>query len=559
MRRFTRLYLELDQTTRTSEKLGALRSYFRDAPAKDAAWALMILTGRRLLRTISFPVLRDAACEVSGFQPWMLEECYGAVGDLSETIALLLPGAPADTDTPLSEVFERVILPMGRSDPPAASALLKQAWGSLPSDQLFIFHKLISGTFRVGVQKRLVVRALAEVAGIDAAVMAHRLTGDFEPTVESYTAILSPRAQPDDVSRPYPFCLAHQLDLAPETLGDPADWRSEWKWDGIRAQLIRRAGRTFLWSRGEEPIAAQFPEIAAVGEALEEGTVLDGEVLAWRTAPTGEGPLRFKSLQTRLGRKDLQPSLFDRTTVMFMAFDLLEFKGQDIRERPLDERRELLERIARPLMATRHIRLSDRFTAASWAEFARARARASTVPAAEGLMLKHRHSVYHVGRARGDAAKGAAGWWKWKLDPYSVDAVLLYAQPGSGRRAGLFTDYTFAVWDGPTLVPFAKAYSGLTDHELHEVDAFIRSHTLDRRGPVRFVEPTLVFEIAFQEIHPSTRHRSGVAVRFPRIARWRRDKRADQADHIEKLDELLSLDEAALPKRPRPARPKPPA
>jgi DNA ligase-1 len=544
MRRFTDLYSQLDQTTRTLEKVAALREYFATTPPNDAAWALMILSGRRLLRTISFPILRDAACRVSGFAPWMLEECYSAVGDLSETISLLLPGGPADADLPLSRVYEEFIVPMGRSDAVAAAALLERAWSLLPQDQLFIFHKLISGTFRVGVQRRLLVRALAEVAGLDVETMAHRLTGDFAPTPESYAALLSTQPQAQDIARPYPFCLAHQLDLAPETLGDPREWLAEWKWDGIRAQLIRRGGRTFLWSRGEESISAQFPELTRLGDHLSDGTVLDGEVLAWRTTPV-DGPLPFKSLQTRLGRKDLQPGLFDSTTVMFMAFDLLESEGRDIRQSPLEDRRRTLAQIAGTLEAQQlPLLLSQQFPADTWDALAKARADAANIPAAEGLMLKHRRSIYHVGRLRGNPHEGAAGWWKWKLDPYSVDAVLIYAQPGSGRRAGLFTDYTFGVWDGESLVPFAKAYSGLTDQELHEVDAFIRRNTLDRRGPVRFVKPELVMEIAFQEIHESQRHRAGVAVRFPRILRWRHDKKPKDADTIQRLRDLLAATDA---------------
>ncbi len=577
MKRFAALYQQLDQTTRTSEKVEALRRYFAEAPPRDAAWGLMCLSGKRLLRTISIKVLRASAVDVSGVPGWLLGECYDAVGDLSETLALLLPAPGHDPDIPLHRVFEELIVPMGQSQAADAAALLRRAWDLLPRDQLFVFHKLISGTFRVGVARGLVVRALAEAAGLEPDTVAHRLSGPFEPTEAAYRAMMSARTLQDDLGHPYPFCLAHQLEVDPRTLGEAHDWLAEWKWDGIRAQLIRRGGKTFLWSRGEGVIGGQFPEIARMGDSLPDGTVVDGEVLAWHITPAGEKPLPFHRLQTRLGRKNLQPSLFDQTIVVFMAFDQIEHERRDLRSTAFEERRALLERTVQTLRAAPNsqgdnasdgdapIRASPLVSHATWDDLAAARAAAAESRESEGLMLKHRRSVYHVGRQRGNAATGDAGWWKWKVDPYTIDAVLVYAHPGSGRRAGLFTDYTFAVWDRGELVPFAKAYSGLTDEEIIKVDAYIRRHTLDRRGPVRFVKPELVFEIAFQEIHPSTRHRSGVAVRFPRIARWRTDKAAADADHLATLNKLIALDDSSVPikKKPRLARaqrdfPRPP-
>ncbi len=556
MKRFARLYRALDETTRTNEKVVALRSYFEQAPPEDAAWALMCLAGKRLRRTIGVNVLRDAVLLETGLPAWMLGECYDVVGDWSETMSLLLPAPGAGPDLPLHTVFRDFIVPMGAMDAAGAMSLLRRAWGTLPRDQLFLFHKLISGTFRVGAARGLVVRALAEAAGLDPDTIAHRLAGRYEPTPDAYRALLAPRSA-EDAAHPYPFCLAHQLDEAPGSLGDAREWLAEWKWDGIRAQLIRRAGRTSLWSRGEGAIGPQFPEIARIGDALPEGTVLDGEVIAWQGSPGDGSPLPFKALQTRLGRKDLQPSLFDTTIVLYMSFDQLERGGRDIRGEPIDARRATLEGTVQALLEARPdlpVRVSPLLPHGTWEDLGRAREQAAIDRASEGLMLKHRASMYHVGRVRGDAASGNAGWWKWKVDPYTVDAVLLYAQPGSGRRAGLYTDYTFAVWHGDQLVPFAKAYSGLTDEEIRRVDAFVRRHTLDRRGPVRFLEPRLVFEIAFQEIHPSTRHRSGVAVRFPRITRWREDKTPDQADTLETLLTLVAMDPRAGPLR-APTRP----
>ncbi len=556
MKRFARLYRALDETTRTNEKVVALRSYFEQAPPEDAAWALMCLAGKRLRRTIGVNVLRDAVLLETGLPAWMLGECYDVVGDWSETMSLLLPAPGAGPDLPLHTVFRDFIVPMGAMDAAGAMSLLRRAWGTLPRDQLFLFHKLISGTFRVGAARGLVVRALAEAAGLDPDTIAHRLAGRYEPTPEAYRALLAQRSA-EDAAHPYPFCLAHQLDEAPGSLGDAREWLAEWKWDGIRAQLIRRAARTSLWSRGEGAIGPQFPEIARIGDALPDGTVLDGEVIAWHGSPGDGSPLPFKALQTRLGRKDLQPSLFDTTIVLYMSFDQLERGGRDMRGEPIDARRAALEGTVKALLEARPdlpVRVSPLLPHGTWEDLGRAREQAAIDRASEGLMLKHRASMYHVGRVRGDAASGNAGWWKWKVDPYTVDAVLLYAQPGSGRRAGLYTDYTFAVWHGDQLVPFAKAYSGLTDEEIRRVDAFVRRHTLDRRGPVRFLEPRLVFEIAFQEIHPSTRHRSGVAVRFPRITRWREDKTPDQADTLETLLTLVAMDPRAGPLR-APTRP----
>jgi len=542
MRRFTRLYLDLDETNRTSEKVAALEAYFRAVDPADGAWALVCLAGKRLRRAVSSTLMRDAAAAASGTPAWLVDECYESVGDLSETLALLLPDAPPDPTLTLTRVFEDILRPIGHADPPTAAAMLTRAWTRLSTHEKLVFHKLISGSFRVGVQRRLLVRALAAVAGVDEAVMAHRLTGTLIATPAGYARVMSPEAGGDDAARPYPFCLAHQLDEEPSVLGDAPSWQAEWKWDGVRAQLLRRGGNSYLWSRGEELISEQFPEITALGRELPDGTVLDGEVLAWRlgVGRAPEGPLPFNDIQKRLGRKSVQAGLFDDATMVFMAYDLLEEGGLDLRALPLAQRRTRLEALLAPRVAGNTLlRLSPIIPLDVWSDAAAARARAATARDAEGLMLKHRGSTYHVGRVRGDAAAGNPGWWKWKIDPYAVDAVLISAQLGHGRRAGLYTDYTFGVWDGDALVPFAKAYSGLTDVEILKVDAFVRRHTTERRGPVRFVAPELVFEIGFQEIHPSPRHRSGVAVRFPRMLRWRHDKTPADADTIDTLRSLL--------------------
>jgi DNA ligase-1 len=524
---FADLYAALDETTKTNEKIATMASYFRAAPPEDAAWAVHFLIGRRPKRLIPTRDLVEWAIQEAGISDWLFGECYQAVGDLAETIALLLPAARTSSGEPLRYWVEERLLPMPDWDDSARRESLVAAWREMNQRQRFAWNKLITGEFRVGVSQNLVVRALAAVSGIDANVLAHRLMGDWQPTANFAAQILAKETADADVSRPYPFCLAYPLEGDGEQLGDVGNWQIEWKWDGIRSQMIRRAWRTFIWSRGEELVTDRFPELAAAGALLPEGTVLDGEVLPWKDG----APLPFTQMQRRIGRKDLGVKILTEVPVVLVAFDLLEHSGEDVRERPLAWRRAELERIVAAAGPESHLVVSPVVAGASWDDLkhTREQARARGV---EGFMLKRRGSPYRVGRRRGD-------WWKWKINPYSVDAVLIYAQPGSGRRASLFTDYTFGVWDGQELVPFAKAYAGLTDEEIRQVDAFVRNNTLEKFGPVRRVKPELVFELAFEAIQRSPRHRSGIAVRFPRMARWRADKKAEEADTIETIRALL--------------------
>jgi DNA ligase-1 len=527
MRDFARLYAALDETTATSEKVAALRRYFESAEPRDAAWAVHFLTGRRPKRLVKSGDLVAWAAQEAGIPEWLFDESHHAVGDLAEVITLLLPDRGEPTDLPLWRWVEERLLPLRGQDPGAQRAILVDAWRRLGARERFVWNKLITGSFRVGASQQLVVRALAEATGVPDGVIAHRLMGAWEPTAEFFRRLAAPDVRDADLSRPYPFYLAYPLEAEPKTLGELGEWIVEWKWDGIRAQIVRRGGRTWIWSRGEELLNGRFPEVEETAALLPEGTVLDGELLAWSNGQ----PMPFAQLQRRNGRKQLGRKLLGDVPIAMVAFDLLELAGQDLRPDPLAERRARLAVLLDDLPTGRRIILSPRVEASGWAGIATARL-AARRKGAEGLMLKHRSSAYGVGRRRGD-------WWKWKVAPLTVDAVLIYAQPGSGRRAGLFTDYTFGVWDGDRLVPFAKAYSGLTDEEIRQVDAFVRRNTIDRFGPVRVVRPELVFELAFEGIQRSSRHKAGIAVRFPRMARWRTDKRPEEADSLETIRALL--------------------
>jgi DNA ligase 1 len=550
MQRFTQLFLELDETNRTNDKVAALERYFQDAPPEDAVWGLTFLTGNRQGRAIASTKLRNWAAEETGLPVWLVDECYHATGDSAEVIALLLeqtahaeaataasdgqllphPGGGWEGVLPLHRLVAERILPLSTLDEAGQRALVVDTWHRLTTPERFVWHKLITGGFRVGVSRTLVIRALARVAGISDAVMAHRLTGHWTPTAQFYLQLLQPEGGQGDHSQPYPFCLAYQVDGSPDSLGPVADWQIEWKWDGIRAQVIHRGGETMVWTRGEEMVTDVYPEIAAVGAALPTGTVLDGEILAWE----GDRPLPFQTLQRRLGRKTVNAKLLREAPVHLIAYDLLEWGGEDWRGRPLHERRAQLERVIAELKANAPnlaVQPSPVLAVASWEEAAEQRERSRELNA-EGFMLKRLDSAYGVGRKKGD-------WWKWKIDPYTVDAVMIYAQRGSGKRASLYTDYTFAVWHEGELTPFTKAYSGLTDAEIREVDAFVRRHTTERFGPVRSVTPELVFELAFEGIQASNRHKSGIALRFPRILRWRKDKKPEDADTLAYLQDLL--------------------
>jgi DNA ligase-1 len=581
MKRFARLFTELDETTATSAKVDALKRYFAAAAPEDAAWAVYFLAGGKPRQVVPVAVLNALACDRAGTPPWLFDACYQAVGDFAETVAHVLPPPTHESDLGLAAWVEDRLLPLRGLSPAEQAARVASYWDELDAPGRFLLNKLIGGGFRVGVSRLLVQRALAEGAGVDAKRVAQRMMGYTDAkTTPSAGRFAQLTAEGDvaraDIGQPYPFFLAHPLDLAhtgfAARLADPADWIVEWKYDGIRAQVIKRAGRVWIWSRGEELVTDRFPEIVAVARPLPDGTVLDGEIVVWKDGRVAS----FALLQQRIGRKLLNKKVLADAPVVFIAYDILEEGGVDVREQPQFERRRRLEALlatppsGQPLPEGDAIRLSPVESAADWAALAELREQ-SRERGVEGFMLKHRLARYGTGRRKQDDI-AAGTWWKWKIDPLSVDAVLVYAQAGHGRRASVYTDYTFAVWSRPPadaaeaqaavdaiaerqpptpdalqLVPFAKAYSGLTDEEFKVIDRVIRQTTLEKFGPVRSVRPSLVFELGFEGINRSARHKSGIAVRFPRMLRIRADKPLHEADTMVELEALLELQHGSRP------------
>jgi DNA ligase-1 len=527
MKGFARLFSDLDETNKTTRKVEAMRAYFTNADPADAVWALYFLMGRRPKRPVSVTKIWEWAAALCGLPGWLLDESYDSVGDMAETIAIILPEPDEErAELPLHTWVEDRLLPMQKMEEPAQRELMERSWRELDRTGRFVWNKLITGAFRVGVSRDLVICAIAQAANVPATSVAHRLMGNWVPSAAFFHELFTGEGIETDVSKPYPFCLAYALAEEPQTLGPIEDWMAEWKWDGIRCQLIRRKDEVFVWTRGEELVSDRYPEVLAVGHSVPDGTVLDGEAMAWR----GDGPMPFAELQKRIGRKVVGKKLLADVPVALVAFDVLEWEGLDIRKWAYTERRALLERIVAHVNSP-SLRLSAVVKAQTWEELAALRQESRSYNV-EGLMLKGADSQYGVGRKKG-------AWWKWKIQPFTVDAVLMYAARGSGIRASLYTDYTFGIWREGELVPFAKAYTGLNDMEIRDVDAFVRRSTLEKFGPVRTVKPELVFELAFEGIQLSTRHKSGIAVRFPRIARWRKDKKPEDADTLDTVKSLL--------------------
>jgi len=532
MKRLTKLFTQIDQSNKTNDKVAALAEYFSIAPDSDKVWVIALLSHKRPGRTVNTTLLRQWAAQAADVPLWLFEDSYHIAGDLAETITLLLPPATERSDIPLHVWIETMMSWKKMEEADKKAAVLK-AWSMLDKDERFVFNKLITGGFRMGVSTKLMQRGLSKATGIEESILAHRLMGNWEPAKVSFTSLVLEESPLENISRPYPFYLCYPLEQAPAELGIPADWLAEYKWDGIRGQVIVRNRNIYIWSRGEELITEKFPDLGPLKEMLPDGTVLDGEIVLMKNLQV----LPFHDLQTRIGRKNPGKKILQDKPAAFIAYDVLEYHGKDFRNEPMAVRRTKLEHLH--LAAVDHsenheiFQLSAGIPFKNWGSLKTIREGAREMQS-EGLMLKKLDSTYSDGRKKG-------AWWKWKLDPMHVDAVLIYAQQGHGRRANLFTDYTFAVWNEEgKLVPFAKAYSGLTDKEFQEVSRFVKANTIERFGPVRSVRPELVFELAFEGIRASGRHKSGLALRFPRISRWRKDKPPAEANTLKDLQTLLN-------------------
>ncbi|NOT76045.1 MAG: ATP-dependent DNA ligase [Cyclobacteriaceae bacterium] len=526
MKKFANLFQQIDRTTKTNEKVELLKAYFLSASDEDKIWALALFTGRRPSTNIKSGQLTEWALEMAGIPLWLYRESYNSVGDMAETISLLLPVSTSSSSKSLNDWFQDLAKLKGTSDE-LKKEFITNAWRQLSPFEIFVFNKLMMGSFRIGVSQTLVIRAVSEATNQEASVVTHRVMGHWDPFRITYKELIQSENPGDQYSRPYPFYLAYAIENTLEDLGEPGDWFAEWKWDGIRAQIIFRNNELYIWSRGEELVTDKFPELSIFSDLIPEGTVLDGEILCF----ANDKPLPFNVLQTRIGRKNITKKILQEAPVAFIAYDILEFNGKDIRNQSQSQRRDVLERVFNSSRVNSVFRLSSLLPHETWEDLNKLHLLARE-NVAEGFMIKRKEATYQTGRKKGD-------WWKWKIDPLSIDAVLIYAQKGHGRRAELYTDYTFAVWDKEKLVPFAKAYSGLTDAEIREVDRFVKQNTLEKFGPVRTVKPQLVFEIGFEGINESSRHKSGIAVRFPRMLRWRKDKPVEEADTLENLKSIL--------------------
>ena len=530
-RKFAELVNVLGTSTKTNDKLEALSAYFQWADDRDKVWVIAIFSGRRPKRNIKTGMLIRWCMDITGLPEWLFAESYHTVGDLGETIALLIPDQEKKDEEYYSlHQYISELNALSQKDEQGQEKFVKDSWLKLSKNEKFVFNKLITGNFSIGVSQQMMVNALAVTFELPASRITHRISGNWDPFTTTISDLLGEGTDQQDHSKPYPFYLAYALDADPGELGDPKQWQAEWKWDGIRGQVIKRNEELFVWSRGEELITEKFPEFGVLKDLLPPGTVLDGEIICITYGNGTWQPLPFAMLQTRIGRKNVTKKHLKEFPAGFIAYDLLECEGVDFRDKPLSERRSMLERI---IGNVKHpvLHPSPVLQFESWSELAATRALARE-HASEGLMLKRCSSVYQTGRKRGD-------WYKWKIDPLTIDGVMIYAQKGHGRRSNLFTDYTFAVRDGDKLVSFAKAYSGLTDKEFAEVDAFVKRNAVEKFGPVRTVKPELVFEIAFEGIAASSRHKSGVALRFPRINRWRKDKPVSEINTLDDLKEML--------------------
>ena len=537
MKKFAALIMKLATSTKTTVKQAAIITYLLEADSTDKIWLIALFTGRRPRRTIASSLLRATCMQVANIEPWLFEECYHTVGDLAETIALLIPQQntnSSDGDQYSLSHYMTLLSKIGKENDASKQTFITDAWAKMDANEIFVFNKLMTGGFRIGVSQKQMVNAIAKVTTVSPSIIAHRIMGSWLPATTSFEELISVEHNAADFSKPYPFYLAYALENEVQQLTHVNQWQAEWKWDGIRGQIIKRNNELFVWSRGEELMTDKFPEYNVLVDAMPNGTVIDGEIICLTTSTDNNTftPLPFSVLQTRIGRKNITSKELKNAPVGFIAYDLIEENNEDCRMHTLTERRSKLEALLAQMQIPL-IHLSPIISFESWDELVATR-KISRDKGSEGIMLKRKDSIYRDGRKKGD-------WWKWKIDPLTIDAVLIYAQKGSGRRSNLYTDYSFAVRDGNELVTFAKAYSGLTDKEIAAVDNFVKKNSIEKFGPVRTVKPELVFELAFEGIAASKRHKSGVALRFPRMSRWRKDKTVADINTLDDLKMILEM------------------
>ncbi|MBT5377938.1 MAG: ATP-dependent DNA ligase [Opitutae bacterium] len=527
MNHFTQLFQSVDSVSGTNQRIRYLREYFEESKPEDSIWACWFLDGNRVKNLIRLKDLKILVADVCSLPLWLVEDSHEVVGDLAETLSLLLKSfAKGKEPIPLSTVVEKFILPLSSMNVEEKCRTIKDAWARLRPEDLLPYHKLMMGAFRMGISNGNLCRALGDINNVPPAIIAQRMMGKWQPGDRTLQNIIVSATTEEDLNAPVPFCLASPLMAKVNTLGDNAEWQIEWKWDGIRAQLIKSHSGTLIWSRGGESVGGAFPEILEAAKLLPKGVCLDGEILAWNQ----NGLMPFHDLQRRLGRKSPGVQIQRTVPTRFIAYDIIRFAGEDLRNKVLVKRRHLLEQLVTSLPSQYPIGISRPVEAGNWEEYQILRDE-SREKGVEGFMLKHIESRYNPGRKKG-------GWYKWKIAPLEADMVLVGAQMGHGRRANIFSDYSLAVWHKDELVVVAKAYSGLTDNEILKVDKQIRKTIIGKFGPVRSVKPMIVFQVAFEGVQRSRRRKTGVGLRFPRIQRWRQDKLPEEAGH---LDEIMAL------------------
>jgi len=537
---FSELFLNLDSSNSTNNKIEVLKNYFLSNDPIDNSWAIYLLTGKSNKRFISGRYLKNLFSELYEYPVWLIDTCYLKVGDSAEVITLLLKNKSTSRkkvllNISLNELLSKTIPDLSKLNDEEKNFKIKNMWETLPEDNHLIFNKILTGTFRVGVSIGLITKSISKLINIDEEIISHRLMGNFEPSIDSYEFLINKNINLQELnSKPFPFLLANTIEdkIFKHSIND---FQFEWKYDGIRMQLIKRSGNVSLWTRGQELVNDSFPELVDKMSHIKDDFVLDGELLVWNFKE--QIAFDFSLLQKRINRKSPTRSIQIKYPIIFIAYDLLEINGRDIREIKLENRRIELEKYFSKWHNKTENNISAIFKICNlifpkdWPDALNYKEK-SRENNTEGLIIKKKTSIYSSGRKRGI-------WWKYKVDPMQLDAVLIYAKGGSGRRAGLYTDYSFALWKDKELIKFASAYSGLTNIEIKELDKWIRKNTIEKFGPVRSLKPEMVFEISFEKIQISKRHKSGIAVRFPRITKWRKDKKINDADSLENAYELM--------------------